>query len=85
MNIHPVSRECSLFCYLELAPEAYEIDWSEDFVSTLREPPITAVQSIAAYLIWAEAKPIRENGVMACCRGLGVSKALLEAEPLFYG
>ena len=78
-------RECCLFCYLALAPEADEIYWGDDFESTLRELLLAAVQSIADYLAWAGAEPIRENRAMACCRGLGASKALLESDNLFYG
>ena len=76
-------REYCLFCYLELAPDADEEegDW---FESTLREPPLAAMQSVAAYLAWAGAEPRRPYGQMAPYKGLGATKALLEADPLFY-
>ena len=73
-----------LFCYLDLADEWDEAEgWDEH--TTVREPPLAAMQSVAAYVAWAQALPPRTYLQSFPARSLGITKALLEADPLFYG
>lgn len=76
-------QDC-LFCYLDLADEWDEArGWDEH--TTIREPPLAAAQSIAAYVAWANSMPPRSYLQSFPSRGLGITKALLEADPRFYG
>lgn len=67
-----------LFCYLEMAPDADDTGYDSDY--TIREPPLSAFNSIAAYIAWTVSLPIFTPGL----KGLGDSKTALENDPLFY-